>query len=110
MLHIMGKGYGNIWHYEVNTDKPYLSYLTEYNPQEGIGVMPKRGLDISSCEIFYFYKLITTKSLTEPVSMILHQISESYEENTYLPTAAAQPSLAGHEWLKGMNRAHHDVP
>lgn len=35
------------------------------------GVMPKRGLDVSSCEIFRFYKLITTKSLIEPVSMIV---------------------------------------
>lgn len=33
--------------------------------------MPKRGLDVSSCEIFRFYKLITTKSLIEPVSMIV---------------------------------------
>lgn len=35
------------------------------------GVMPKRGLDVSSCEIFRFYKLITTKCLIEPVSMIV---------------------------------------
>lgn len=35
------------------------------------GVMPKRGLDVSSCEIFRFYKLITTKSLIEPISMIV---------------------------------------
>lgn len=35
------------------------------------GVMPKRGLDVSTCEIFRFYKLITTKSLIEPVSMIV---------------------------------------
>lgn len=33
--------------------------------------MPKRGLDVSSCEIYRFYKLITTKSLIEPVSMIV---------------------------------------
>lgn len=35
------------------------------------GVMPKRGLDVSTCEIFRFYKLITTKSLIEPISMIV---------------------------------------
>lgn len=35
------------------------------------GVMPKRGLEVSSCEIFRFYKLITTKSLIEPISMIV---------------------------------------
>lgn len=35
------------------------------------GVMPKRGLDVSSCEVFKFYKLVTIKSLIEPLSMIV---------------------------------------
>lgn len=35
------------------------------------GVMPKRGLDVSSCEVFRFYKLVTIKSLIEPLSMIV---------------------------------------
>uniref|UniRef100_F6SSS0 Coronin n=1 Tax=Equus caballus TaxID=9796 RepID=F6SSS0_HORSE len=85
----------------------YLNYLTEYrsyNPQKGIGVMPKRGLNVSSCEIFRFYKLITTKSLIEPVSMIVPRRSESYQEDIYPPTAGAQPSLSAHEWLSGMNK------
>lgn len=30
--------------------------------------------------------------------------SESYQEDIYPPTAAAQPSLTAHEWLSGMNR------
>lgn len=107
MLYIVGKGDGNIRYYEVSMEKPHLTYLTEYrsyNPQKGIGIMPKRGLDVSSCEIFRFYKLITTKSLIEPVSMIVPRRSESYQEDIYPPTAAAQPSLTAHEWLSGMNR------
>ncbi|XP_005382890.1 PREDICTED: coronin-2A isoform X3 [Chinchilla lanigera] len=107
MLYVVGKGDGNIRYYEVSTDKPHLTYLTEfrsYNPQKGIGVMPKRGLDVSSCEIFRFYKLITTKSLIEPVSMIVPRRSESYQEDIYPPTAGAQPSLTAHEWLSGMDR------
>lgn len=59
---------------------------------------------MSSCEIFRFYKLITTKSLIEPVSMIVPRRSESYQEDIYPPTAAAQPSLTAHEWLSGINR------
>ncbi|XP_011385551.2 coronin-2A-like [Pteropus vampyrus] len=66
--------------------------------------MPKRGLDVSSCEIFRFYKLITTKSLIEPVSMIVPRRSESYQEDIYPPTAGAQPSLTAREWLNGMNK------
>lgn len=107
MLYVVGKGDGNIRYYEVNKDKPYLSYLTEYrssNPQKGIGVMPKRGLDVSSCEIFRFYKLITTKNLIEPVSMIVPRRSESYQEDIYPPTAGARPSMTAGEWLSGMNK------
>ncbi|KAL0606034.1 Coronin-2A [Plecturocebus cupreus] len=107
MLYLVGKGDGNIRYYEVSTNKPHLSYLTEYrsyNPQKGIGVMPKRGLNVSSCEIFRFYKLITTKSLIEPISMIVPRRSESYQEDIYPPTAGAQPSLMAQEWLNGMNR------
>lgn len=107
MLYMVGKGDGNIRYYEVNANKPHLSYLTEYrssNPQKGIGVMPKRGLDVSSCEIFRFYKLITTKSLIEPVSMIVPRRSESYQEDIYPPTAGAQPSMTAQEWLNGMNK------
>lgn len=35
------------------------------------GVMPKRGLDVSACEIFRFYRLIAIKDLVEPLSMIV---------------------------------------
>ncbi|KAM5258527.1 coronin-2A isoform 2-T3 [Hipposideros larvatus] len=107
MLYVVGKGDGNIRYYEVSADKPHLNYLTEYrshHPQKGIGVMPKRGLDVSSCEIFRFYKLITAKSLIEPVSMIVPRRSESYQEDIYPPTAGAQPSLTAREWLSGMNK------
>lgn len=36
-----------------------------------IGVMPKHGLDVSACEVFRFYKLVTLKGLIEPISMIV---------------------------------------
>lgn len=35
------------------------------------GVMPKRGLDVSSCEVFRFYRLIAVTDLVEPLSMIV---------------------------------------
>ncbi|CAI5796848.1 coronin-2A isoform X1 [Podarcis lilfordi] len=81
MLYVLGKGDGNIRYYEISSEKPYLNYLMEYRsplPQKGIGFMPKRGLDVSSCEIFRFYKLIPAKYLIEPVSMIVpRRVSES---------------------------------
>ncbi|XP_029459718.1 coronin-2A [Rhinatrema bivittatum] len=107
MLYVAGKGDGNIRYYEISAEKPYLHYLTEYRslqPQKGIGVMPKRGLDVSACEIFRFYKLITIKSLIEPVSMIVPRRSESYQEDIYPLTAGGKSALTAQEWLSGINK------
>ncbi|KAL8197386.1 UNVERIFIED_CONTAM: hypothetical protein K2H54_022679, partial [Gekko kuhli] len=74
MLYLAGKGDGNIRYYEISTEKPYLTYLMEFRspaPQKGLGVMPKHGLDVSACEVFRFYKLVTLKGLIEPISMIV---------------------------------------
>uniref|UniRef100_K7FFG8 Coronin n=1 Tax=Pelodiscus sinensis TaxID=13735 RepID=K7FFG8_PELSI len=107
MLYVVGKGDGNIRYYEISAERPHLTYLMEFRsplPQKGIGIMPKRGLDVSSCEIFRFYKLIPGKSLIEPVSMIVPRRSESYQEDIYPMTAGAQPALSAQEWLNGINK------
>ncbi|NWJ08981.1 COR2A protein, partial [Crypturellus undulatus] len=107
MLYLVGKGDGNIRYYEINSEKPYLNYLMEYRsplPQKGIGIMPKRGLEVSACEIFRFYKLIPTKSLVQPISMIVPRQSESYQEDIYPLTIGAQPALTAQEWLHGVNK------
>ncbi|KAF1503138.1 Coronin-2A, partial [Megadyptes antipodes antipodes] len=107
MLYVVGKGDGNIRYYEISPEKPYLNYLMEYRshlPQKGIGMMPKRGLEVSACEIFRFYKLIPTKSLIEPISMIVPRRSESYQEDIYPLTTGAQPALTAQEWLNGVNK------
>ncbi|NXB60817.1 COR2A protein, partial [Struthidea cinerea] len=107
MLYVVGKGDGNIRYYEISPEKPYLNYLMEYRsqlPQKGIGTMPKRGLDVAACEIFRFYKLIPARGLIEPVSMIVPRRSESYQEDIYPLTAAAQPALTAQQWLSGINK------
>ncbi|XP_067411606.1 coronin-2B isoform X3 [Emydura macquarii macquarii] len=107
MLYLAGKGDGNIRYYEISTEKPYLNYLMEFRspaPQKGLGVMPKHGLDVSACEVFRFYKLITLKGLIEPVSMIVPRRSETYQEDIYPMTPGTEPALAPDEWLSGMNR------
>ncbi|XP_063150869.1 coronin-2A isoform X3 [Candoia aspera] len=107
MLYVLSRGDGNIRYYEISLEKPYLNYLMEYRsplPQKGIGVMPKRGLDVCACEIFRFYKLIPVKSLIEPISMIVPRRSESYQEDIYPMTAGVQPALTAQEWLSGTNK------
>ncbi|MED6285216.1 hypothetical protein CHARACLAT_027071, partial [Characodon lateralis] len=100
-------GDGNIRYYEISSEKPYIHYLTEYrshSPQKGMGVMPKRGLDVSSCEVFRFYKVVTVKSLIEPLSMIVPRRSESYQEDIYPMTAGNRPALTAEEWLSGLEK------
>ncbi|XP_005998479.1 coronin-2A isoform X2 [Latimeria chalumnae] len=107
MLYVVGKGDGIIRYYEISSEKPYLHYLSEhrsYLPQKGLGVMPKRGLDVYSCEVFRFYKLVTIKTLIEPVSMIVPRRSESYQEDIYPMTAGPEKSLSARDWLNGMNK------
>ncbi|XP_013863236.1 coronin-2A [Austrofundulus limnaeus] len=107
MLYLAGKGDGNIRYYEISSEKPYIHFLTEYrshSPQKGMGVMPKRGLNVSSCEVFRFYKLVTIKSLIEPLSMIVPRRSESYQEDIYPMTASNRPALSAAEWLSGINK------
>ncbi|KAM9125097.1 coronin-2B isoform 2-T2 [Pangshura tecta] len=107
MLYLAGKGDGNIRYYEISTEKPYLNYLMEFRspaPQKGLGVMPKHGLDVSACEVFRFYKLVTLKGLIEPISMIVPRRSETYQEDIYPMTPGIEPALTPDEWLSGMNR------
>ncbi|KAG7232239.1 hypothetical protein INR49_009383 [Caranx melampygus] len=101
-------GDGNIRYYELSTEKPYISFLTEYRsllPQKGLGVMPKRGLDVSSCEVFRFYRLIAVKDLVEPLSMIVpRKESGIFQEDLYPMTAGNQAAMTAQEWLSGINR------
>ncbi|XP_074480798.1 coronin-2A isoform X3 [Sebastes fasciatus] len=109
MLYLAGKGDGNIRYYELSTEKPYISFLTEYRsllPQKGLGVMPKRGLDVSACEVFRFYRLIAIKDLVEPLSMIVpRKESGVFQEDLYPMTAGNQAAMTAQEWLSGINRS-----
>ncbi|XP_038588289.1 coronin-2B-like [Micropterus salmoides] len=108
MLYLAGKGDGNIRYYELSTEKPYISFLREYRsllPQKGLGVMPKRGLDVSACELFRFYRLIAIKDLVEPLSMIVpRKESGLFQEDLYPMTAGNQAAMTAQEWMLGINR------
>ncbi|MED6247776.1 hypothetical protein ATANTOWER_016528 [Ataeniobius toweri] len=108
MLYLAGKGDGNIRYYELSSEKPYISFLMEFRsqlPQKGLGVMPKRGLDVNVCEIFRFYRLIAIKDLVEPLSMIIpRKQSGIFQEDLYPMTAGNQAALTAQEWLLGINR------
>lgn len=72
-LYLCGKGEGCIRYYEIVDEAPYIYYLNSFisgQPQKALGWMPKRGLNVSACEIFRFYKLHATGNVVEPISFI----------------------------------------
>ncbi|XP_019733066.1 coronin-2A-like isoform X4 [Hippocampus comes] len=103
------QGDGNIKYYELSSEKPYISFLTEFRsplPHKGLAVMPKRGLDVNVCEIFRFYRLIAVKGLVEPLSMIVpRKKSALFHEDLYPMTAGNRAAMTAQEWLAGINRA-----
>lgn len=62
--------YYSSYHSAVSKINNVLSYLISVHCCL-LGVMPKHGLDVASCEVFRFYKLVTLKGLIEPISMIV---------------------------------------
>ncbi|XP_054280556.1 coronin-2B-like isoform X2 [Macrosteles quadrilineatus] len=108
ILFLAGKGDGNIRYYEIVDQAPYIHFLSQYisgSPQRGLGFMPKRGCDVSQCEIFRFYKLHATRGMCEPVSMIVPRKSDQFQEDLYPDTTAAVAALTAADWRNGMNRA-----
>ncbi|NXV80166.1 CORO6 protein, partial [Atlantisia rogersi] len=54
IVYLCGKGDSSIRYFEITDEAPYVHYLNTYSskePQRGMGFMPKRGLDVSKCEI-----------------------------------------------------------
>ena len=98
MVYVAGKGDGNVRYYEVITEAPWVCYLSQFisgAPQKGFGILPKRGVDVLSCEVFRMYKLHATKDLVEPISMIVPRKSDTFQEDIYPETAAPTPALTG---------------
>lgn len=90
MVYIAGKGDGSIRYYELVNEPPYCHYISQFltgHPQRGLGIMPKRGLDVTKCEIFRFYKLHAMKSCVEPISMIVPRKSNLFQPDIYPDTA-----------------------
>ncbi|XP_013387577.1 coronin-2B isoform X2 [Lingula anatina] len=108
VVYLAGKGDGNIRYFEISDEAPHIHYLNQYmspHPQRGIGVMPKRGLDIAKHEIARFYKLHSSaRGVCEPLSMIVPRKSDSFQADVYPPTPSSTPSLTADEWISGQSR------
>lgn len=106
MLYLAGKGDGNIRYFEIGAEGPSIvsecgSYRSTVSAR-GMAMVPKRGLDITKNETCRLLKL-TTNSV-EPLSFTVPRISDSFQEDLYPDTAAAEAAHSGAEWLAGSTK------
>lgn len=107
MLWVGGKGDGNIRYYELDRegDKVELFELTQFksaDPQKGLCMVPKRALDVRSCEISKFLKL-TPKDIVIPISFCVPRKSELFQDDIYPDTYAGKPTVTCDAWVGGEN-------
>lgn len=63
-------------------------------------MMPKRGVDVTSCEITRFFRL-NNSGLCQVVSMTVPRKSELFQEDLYPDTPGDVPALSAEEWFAG---------
>ncbi|KAM6132929.1 coronin-1B isoform 1-T1 [Phoenicopterus ruber ruber] len=102
VVYVCGKGDSSIRYFEITEEPPYIHFLntfTSKEPQRGMGWMPKRGLDVSKCEIARFYKLHERKC--EPIIMTVPRKSDLFQDDLYPDTAGAEAAMEAEEWVAG---------
>uniref|UniRef100_A0A8P4GBR8 Coronin n=1 Tax=Dicentrarchus labrax TaxID=13489 RepID=A0A8P4GBR8_DICLA len=102
MVYLCGKGDSSIRYFEITEEPPYVHYLNTFSskePQRGMGFMPKRGVDVTKCEIARLFKLLDKKC--EPITMTVPRKSDLFQDDLYPDTAGPEPAMEAEEWLDG---------
>jgi coronin-1B/1C/6 len=105
MLYLAGKGDGNIRYYEFVDEDPAMYYFVSQfqssTPQRGMGVLPKRCVDVSNNEIMMLYKL--TPNSVEPISFRVPRKSDQFQDDLFPDCISDEPALTADQWLAGEN-------
>jgi len=103
LVFLCGKGDSVIRYFEVTSEPPlvhYISTLQLRDPQRGVGFMPKRGCDVSTCEISRFYRL-SNSGFCQVISFTVPRKSELFQEDLYPDTQAMVAALTADDWWSG---------
>ena len=106
LLYLAGKGDGVVRFYEIVNEKPYFYPVSDSRSSvsaKGMAVVPKRGLNVTQCEVMRLLKL-TTNSV-EPMSFIVPRKSDSFQDDLYPDTASAEAAHTADQWLAGSNKS-----
>jgi coronin-1B/1C/6 len=103
LVYLCGKGDSVIRYFEVTPEPPFVHYINTFqtpDPQRGIGLMPKRGCDVSTCEISRFYRL-NNSGLCQTITFTVPRKSELFQEDLYPDTLSDEAAISAEEWIGG---------
>jgi coronin-1B/1C/6 len=112
LIFLAGKGDGAIRYYEyelnASTEKPEVHYCSQYTSNEStaaIGCMPKRGVDVNTCEIMKFFRVCASGSAgifkMEPLSFKVPRKSDLFQEDIFPDCRSDEPALTADQWFSG---------
>jgi len=102
VLYLCGKGDGNIRVYEFEDKGDYIFKLNDHQstvPTKGIGMVPKRGLDVMKHESARLLKV--TSSGVSPLSFTVPRKSEAFQDDIFPDCAAPVSAHTADEWMSG---------
>lgn len=103
LVFLCGKGDSVIRYFEVTPEPPFVHYINTFqtpDPQRGIGLMPKRGCDVSTCEIARFYRL-NNSGLCQVITFTVPRKSELFQEDLYPDTLSDEAAISAEDWIGG---------
>ncbi|KAF4527162.1 hypothetical protein B566_EDAN007187 [Ephemera danica] len=103
LVYLCGKGDSVIRYFEITAEPPFVHYINTFqtpDPQRGIGMMPKRGCDVSTCEISRFFRL-NNSGFCQAITFTVPRKSELFQEDLYPDTPGDVPAMTAEEWLAG---------
>ncbi|EDW76684.1 LOW QUALITY PROTEIN: coronin-1C-A [Drosophila tropicalis] len=103
LIYLCGKGDSVIRYFEVTPEPPFVHYINTFQttePQRGIGLMPKRGCDVTTCEVAKFYRM-NNNGLCQVISMTVPRKSDLFQEDLYPDTLAEDAAITAEEWMDG---------
>jgi len=107
VIYLCGKGDGNIRVCEFEDEKPYFHKLNEgfrsTTALKGVCMVPKRGLDIMSCESARLLK-VTNEAGVQPLSFFVPRKSDAFQTDIFPDTASNVPAHSAEEWMGGSSK------
>lgn len=103
LVYLCGKGDSVVRYFEITPEPPFVHYINTFqtpDPQRGIGMMPKRGCDVSTCEIARFYRL-NNSGLCQVITFTVPRKSELFQEDLYPDTLSDEAAISAEEWQDG---------